>query len=445
MRHDLTRRDFLKSSLVASSLSAGLLSPRQLIADSCASTERPRVAVILTWMTHRSHAHVLIENFLNPVLFNGRLVDPGVDIVSMYVDQFPEGRDMARGVAKDHNIPIYDSIRGALTQGGESLDVDAILCIGEHGDYPDTKYGIDKYPRKEWFDECVSVMKASGKVVPYFNDKHFTYRWDWAKEMYDTAQEIGLPFHAGSSVPLAQRIPDISIKPGTEIVEAMSIHGGPIERYDFHGAEVLQSMIEFRKGGETGITKLEVLKDEALLNAGKAGRFSWDLYEAAMKAELGRVPETFGTIPGEGTHPTHGIFLEYKDGLKATILRIGASGIRWNFAWREKKDPQPKATYFYPGPWNNRNLFKALAHAIQTHFRQKQAPYPIERTLLTTGITEAAVRSYYEEIAIDTPHLEIAYQPRDFTAMRERGASWKLLTEETEQTEGLYDPRVLFK
>jgi len=440
-----SRRDFLSYSLATSALSSGLISSPSPAADSSQQPARPRVAVVLTWMVHRSHAHVLMENFLNPVLFNGKLVDPGVDVVSMYVDQFPKGSDMARGVAKSHKIPLYDSIRGALTQGGDKLDVDAVLVIGEHGQYEQTKYGIDKYPRKEWFDECTSIMQESSRIVPYFNDKHFSYRWDWAREMYDTAKKMDLPFMAGSSVPLAQRKPDVSIKPGTELVEALSIHGGPIERYDFHGAEVLQSMVEFRKGGETGIAKLEVLKGDDVEKAGRAGRFSWDLYEAAMQAELGKVPEKFGVIPGEEEQPIHGIFLEYKDGLKATILRIGHTGNRWNFAWREQGDATPHATYFYPGPWDNRNLFKALAHAIQTHFRQRKAPYPIERTLLTTGITAAAVRSYYEEIPLDTPHLEIAYQPMDFSALRERGASWKILTEEIPQPEGLFNPEVLFE
>ncbi|HUG19293.1 MAG TPA: hypothetical protein VMM56_09970, partial [Planctomycetaceae bacterium] len=173
--------------------------------------------------------------------------------------------------------------------------------------------------------------------------------------------------------------------------------------------------------------------------------FSWDLYEAAMKAELGKVPEKFGVVSGEGEQPVHGIFLEYKDGLKATILRIGRTGIRWNFAWREKQYDAPQATYFYPGPWNNRNLFKALAHAIQTFFRAGQTPYPVERTLLTTGITEAAVRSYYEEIPLMTPHLEIAYQPTDYSALRERGASWNILTEEMPSPQGLFNPAGLFR
>ncbi|MBX6315160.1 MAG: hypothetical protein IRY99_19960 [Isosphaeraceae bacterium] len=56
---------------------------------------RPQVAAVVTEFTYRSHAHVILENFLNPYLFNGRRTDPGVEVVSLYVDQFP-ARDMAR-------------------------------------------------------------------------------------------------------------------------------------------------------------------------------------------------------------------------------------------------------------------------------------------------------------------------------------------------------------
>ena len=63
---------------------------------------------------------------------------------------------------------------------------------------------------------------------------------------------------AGSSVPLAQRIPNLELSPGCEIVEAISIHGGGVESYDFHGLEVLQSMIESRKGGGNGCCKASI-------------------------------------------------------------------------------------------------------------------------------------------------------------------------------------------
>ncbi|HHK42149.1 MAG TPA: hypothetical protein ENJ50_07005, partial [Planctomycetaceae bacterium] len=76
--------------------------------------------------------------------------------------------------------------------------------------------------------------------------------------------------------------------------------------------------------------------------------------------------------------------------------------------------------------WNNRNLFKALSHAIQTHFRRREAPYPVERTLLVTGILDAAMDSRVQSGKwLETPHLAWRYTPKDFRAMREMGATWK--------------------
>ena len=96
----------------------------------------------------------------------------------------------------------------ALCLGGKSLAVDAVLLIGEHGDYPTNDLGQRMYPRKEFFDQIVAVdATARSRFVPIFNDKHLSYRWDWAKAMYDEARELGIPLMAGSSVPLAQRRP----------------------------------------------------------------------------------------------------------------------------------------------------------------------------------------------------------------------------------------------
>jgi hypothetical protein len=37
---------------------------------------------------------------------------------------------------------------------------------------------------------------------------------------------------------------------------------------------------------------------------------------------------------------------------------------------------------------------------------------------------------------MQTPHLNIAYQPRDYGALREMGESWKILTEDVRETQG---------
>ena len=396
-----------------------------------------KVAAVVTCFRNRYHAHVILENFLEPYLFNGRRVVPDCQVVSMYVDQFPK-TDMARDVARRYGIRIYPTIRAALCQGRRKLNVDAVLSIAEHGTYRHNRLGQKQYPRKRFFDEIAEVMRSSGRSVPVFNDKHLSFRWDWAKEMYDTSRELEIPLMAGSSVPLAQRRPRLDLPRGAKIVEAVSIHAGDVESYDFHAFEVLQSFVEARHGGETGIVSIEYLKGERLWNAARNGRWSRTLAAAAMAAELGAAPKSLKKIPGEPIVPSRGVIIRYKDGLKATMLTVGKSDMRWNFACRLKGERRPRATSLYVGPWRNRNLFKALSHAIQHHFRHQRAPYPLERTLLTTGLTEAMMQAR-QQIGqpLPTPHLCFAYKARNFKAMREMGASWEMVTEDIPEPPGI--------
>lgn len=298
---------------------------------------RPKVAAIFTVLRFRSHAYNILENFLGPYYFNGQLTDPGVNVVSFYADQFPDD-DMARDVSQRFGIPLYPSIEEALCVGGKELAVDAVLSIGEHGDYPFNERGQHLYPRKRFFDESVAVMKRSGRYVPFFNDKHWSYRWDWAKEMVDFARQVQMPVLAGSSVPLAQRIPPLELPAGADIQEAVSIHGGGLESYDFHAIEVLQSIVEARKGGETGVVQVELLTGDAFAQAKKQGRWSQDLVDAAMRAEeqldvrrqpfprigvLSKDKKDSSDKPTGPPRPSgdYAIVLTYADGLKATILR----------------------------------------------------------------------------------------------------------------------------
>lgn len=441
-----SRREALRraGSLAAGAALAPLVwsapKPRPLPAET---GDRPRIAAVITEFTYRSHAHVILENFLKPYLFNGQKTESGMDIVSMYVDQFPEG-DMARAVSAEYHVPIFPAIAEALTVGGGELAVDGVLSIGEHGNYPHNEKGQHEYPRKRFFDEIAAVCRRSGRGVPVFNDKHLSYRWDWAREMYDVARELNMPLMAGSSVPLAQRRPPLELPADAPITAAVSIHAGGVESYDFHALEVLQSQLEFRRGGENGVDEVQFLSGAALWQAGQQGKWSIALAEAAMAAELGPglppLSELCTQTDRVGHGEPHGILIRYRDGLSAIALTVGGSATRWNFACQLAGEDQPRATAYYVGPWQNRNLFKALAHAIQTHFRQGRPPYPVERTLLTTGIVAAAMDSRYEQSRpVRTPHLAIAYPPQDFRAQREMGASWRIITEDMPEPKGI-DP-----
>lgn len=437
MQPKLDRRQFLIGS--AAGLGSCLLSPL-----SAEPVRRPRVAAIFTVFRFRSHAFNLLENFFKPYLFSGKLVDPGVEVVSMYADQLPEG-DMARDVSKRFNIPLCPTIEDALTLGTGGLAVDAVLSVVEHGEYPTNARGVVMYPRKEFFDQAVRVMQRSNRFVPFFNDKHLSYRWDWSKEMYDVARSCGIPLMAGSSVPLGQRRPGLDLPPNADIEEAVAVHGGGIEVYDFHGFELLQSFVEARRGGETGIASVEFLTGEALARAANAGRWSRELARAAMQAEVSMSEQPRGLNKSNGPvvpdmEPSHGLLLTYRDGLRATVLKVGGSANRWNFACRLKGDPKIQATAVFNGPWGNRNFFKALSHSAQHFFRERRAPYPVERTLLASGVLDAAMWS--RELngqRICTPNLEWSYSPTDFSAFRESGASWKVLTRDTPEVK-VFEP-----
>src|SRR5262249_44246922 len=176
------------------------------------------------------------------------------------------------------------------------------------------KLGQHEYPRKRFFDEITRVMRESDRYVPMFNDKHLSYRWDWSRGMYDFCQKHNLPYMAGSSVPLAQRRPALEIPTASVFEEAVSLHAGAAESYDFHAFEVLQSMVEFRKGGEAGVASVEFLAGDALFQAAQKGRWSLRLAEAAMAAEFGKnPPDLRRRIRGERGEP-HGILLTYRDG-----------------------------------------------------------------------------------------------------------------------------------
>jgi hypothetical protein len=131
----MQRREFIKTGAAAWAFATGLL-----VSGAAPGRPRPKIAAIFTELRFRSHAFNILETFFAPYLFNGALVDPGVEIVAFYADQFPDG-DMAREVSQRLRVPLYSSIEAALCRGGNELAVDGVLLICEHGEYPTNELG----------------------------------------------------------------------------------------------------------------------------------------------------------------------------------------------------------------------------------------------------------------------------------------------------------------
>ncbi len=386
------------------------------------SADRKRLAVVTTEWRYHSHAWHMAERFLVGYPVNGAWHKPRIEVVAAYVDQTPEN-DLSRKRSKEFGFPIYPTIAEALRRGGKQLAVDAVLVIGEHGKYPKNNLGQTLYPRYEFFKQIVTVFKEDGRTVPIFNDKHLSWKWEWAKEMVDTSHRMGFPLLAGSSLPQTWRMPSIDMPHGAEVEEMLCIAMGGIDSYDFHAFEVLQCMAERRKGGEIGVTALQAIRGDAVWKALQTGGWTaggWDprLFEACLcRSQTLAQPDTFSD-----RHPTLAQMrewvkdpiafrFEYADGLKATMLMLNGLVGDFTFAARLKGQREPLSTLFYLPPNPNVTYSAGLMAKAEEMFLTGKPPFPIERTLLTTGLVAAGVQSLGSgQKRLATPHLTIRYQ-----------------------------------
>jgi len=101
---------------------------------------------------------------------------------------------------------------------------------------------------------------------------------------------------------------------------------------------------------------------------------------------------------------------EYRDCFKATMLILNGLVGDFTFAARLKGQSEPLSTLFYLPPNPNVVYSAALMSKAEEMFTTGKPPYPIERTLLTTGLVAAACQSLTTgHKRIETPHLSVRY------------------------------------
>ncbi|MCC6343170.1 MAG: hypothetical protein IT166_13280 [Bryobacterales bacterium] len=340
-------------------------------------------------------------------------------VVSLYVDQKPEG-DQSEARAREFGFQVYPTIAEALRCGGDKLAVDAVLIIGEHGNYPRNEKGQILYPRYEFFKQCVDVFDKDGRAVPVYNDKHLSYSFEKAKWMVDQSRRLKFPMLAGSSLPVTWRLPDIELPLGCEIEDALMVGEGGSDPMDFHALEAMQCMIERRKGGETGVKAVQMIVGDAVWKAGEEGRWSKRLLTAALSrsdtpqgltVKDGRTQDLVGNgeLPKLVKNPA-AYFIEHNDGLKTTLLMLNGAVADFNFAARVK-GLGIQSNQFLLTPVPNVTYSACLMGKVEEMFSTGRAPYPVERTLIVSGTLEACLTSKYEgQKRMETPHLAVRYK-----------------------------------
>lgn len=400
----LSRRAFLRAACAGGAL-AFLGRPG---ASVRAADEVKKVAAVITEFRTNSHAEVIVGRWLEGFELDGQSERPRSRLVSMHTDQVPDN-DLSRKLGEKHKVPIHASVREALCLGGNRLAVDGVLLIGEHGKYPYNDKGQHMYPRRQLFEEIIKVFRASGKVVPVFSDKHLSYNWKDAKWMYDQTVELKVPFMAGSSVPTTWRKPALEIEAGAEVQEAVAVGYGGLESYGFHALEMLQCLMERRKGGETGVVAVQCLEGDAVWKAAEEKRWSRRLLDAALAAGT---EKTKAGAPEKVCKKPAAFLIEYKDGRRAAVLMLSGCTSEFLCAAQIAGQRTPAAINFWLQDGRPYGHFTMLSQGIDRMFVTGKPSWPVERTLLTTGILDAAMTSRFEkQQRLETPQLVFAYAP----------------------------------
>ncbi len=384
---------------------------------------RPKIAAVTTVYHKFAHTQHIVDRFLEGYGWNGQHHHPPMDLVSLYVNQVGADDLSRERAARFPTMKIYPTIAEALTLGGSNLAVDGVVLVGEHGKYPYNEKHQHLYPRYEFFQQIVKVFESSGRSVPVFNDKHLSWNWEWARQMYDTSRRLGFAFMAGSSLPVTWRTPSLEMPHGANVREAVCVGYGGLDSYDFHALETLQCMVERRKGGESGVKWVRAYRGEDFWKAYEEGIWPKDLVEAALcrshtlKPSRPGFNDIFPTLDDMKriVKDPAAYHYEHADGVRCTMMLMSGLVEDFNFAARIEGRSQPFSTQMYlpmpPGRTSLANFFSPLVNNMEKMFLTGQPTYPVERTLLTTGLTAAGMESLNRKQRYDTPHLHITYQP----------------------------------
>jgi hypothetical protein len=424
---DWSRRRFI-STLGKTALATGSLGALLPACSTSGSkpvrlgTSRPKITILTTDVHRHSHGQHFIDRFLEGYGWQGRHYRPRAELVSLYVDQFPEN-DLARERERRHGVKIYPTIAEALTLGGSKLAVDGVLVIAEHGRYPRNEKGQTLYPRYQFHKEVVKVFEASGRAVPVFNDKHLSTTWPECVEMVEDARRLGFPYLAGSSLPVTWRIPSIEMPLGTPLLESVCVCYGGVDSYDFHGLETAQCMSERRAGGEAGVKSIHALRGEKIWPLLADRELTRRLLFAALaRSHTVRAPSGYTcTVPTldwihQASPDAVAYFIEHYDGLRTTMFLLNGLVQDFTYAGLDQRTGRIISCQMnlpMPGHTSTTaDFFNPLVNNIERMILEGVAPYPAERTLLTSGMTLFAVESLHRgQVPVPTPEMKVAYQP----------------------------------
>lgn len=370
---------------------------------------RKPIAGITTLWQKNSHGDLVIGRLAQTESLDGKGRVPTLKLASIYVDQATP-LDISRRISKDLAIPVAKSAGETLLAGGDKIGVQGVMIVAEHGKYPDSPTGATMYPKRKFFAEIFAMAdKHHQRGLPVFCDKHLADSWADAKWIYDEAKKRDMPLMAGSSMPSAWRYPPIDMPRDARLKEIHVISYHKIDIYGFHALEGMQALVERRAGGETGVKAVQTLSGDEVWKAGETGVYDRKLLDAALAAMRERPLPPGKRVEDLAKKPLLCI-IEYRDGLKGCLFTLDGAVAEWTTAWKDDQDKISTIKYILQEerPFSH---FAILVNGIEQLMYTGKAPWPVERTLLTSGIVDECLQSQYSGgVRRETPELGITYK-----------------------------------
>lgn len=370
---------------------------------------RKPIAGITTVYRYNSHGELLLGRLAQTESMDGRGRVSTLKLASLYVDQHPKN-DTSPALIADLGIFDAKTVPDALTLGQDKIAVEGVSLVAEHGEYPKSPSGAYQFPKRKFFEQIFATVDKYGKRgLPVFCDKHLADTWTDAKWIYDEAKKRDMPLMAGSSMSVAWRDPPIDMPRETKVKEIHTVSYHLIDVYGFHAFEGMQALLERRAGGETGVAAVQTIKGPEVWKAGEQGIYDRKLLDATL-ATMKLQPIPPGKRVEDMVKEPVVAIIDYRDGTRACMFTLNGAVADWATAW---KDDTGKITSLRWVLQEDRpySHFAVLNAGVEQMMHSGKSTWPVERTLLTSGLVDETLQSLHEGgRRRETPHLDVKYK-----------------------------------
>ena len=205
------------------------------------------------------------------------------------------------------------------------------------------------------------------------------------------------------------RAPEIEVPFGKEITAAVGIGYSGLDVYGSHALEFYQCHVERRTNAERGVKWVQCLTGDKMWKELEEGRISRELFDKALSVI------DHDTSDVRNDRESALFLFQYTDGFQGAVFMLPGYARGTSIALKLKDVVHPVATRFDERTEPRYPHFAFLLKAIERMVHTGRPTYPVERTLLTSGILDRALTSLAQnQQQLITPELQIAYQPVDY-------------------------------